>query len=254
MEIEDKALHSLFPEALSVAALGELNAWTSVQSIGAAARMLEQRSSPCDQPAQILLMPFDDLLNFEWIFIQLISWFIEGYRVPSAKVSLALALEPQIQDKTATTIENLRFRPTIRSASPGVVQGVPKDQRVFVIQDDAPTIEVVQAPLRCLMDILTIAYKGAYSGHQLRREAKEKTGGAPTIFHRHYADSRLFATVEALSFSALGMEIGPHWGVSGTSNIVNDYRAINVQTVPPVNAQFLDFASKTMENTLDRLR
>lgn len=250
---EDETLNAWFPEAACVAALGELSVWTSVQSIGAAARMLEQRTSPNDQPSQILLMPFDDLLNFEWIFVQLLAWFIEGYRIPLSKISVARALDHQLQDHTAITLENLRFKPSIHSAPPGGVPGTPSDQKVLVIQDHVATIEVVQAPLRCLMDMLTMAYDFALKSHHLRRDALEKTGGAPTIFHRHYADSRLFAVVEALSFSALGMEIGPHWGEAGTQNIIMDYRAINVQVVPPVNTQVLDVASRAMEKMLDGL-
>jgi len=253
-ETEDEALNTMFPKAFCVAALGELSTWTSVQSVGAAARMLEQRLSPDDRPAPTLLMPFNDLLNFEWIFGQLLTWFIEGYRIPIAKVSLARDLDPQLHDLTAITLENLRFRPTIYSAPPGQMPGVPNDKRVFVIQDDVATIEVVQAPLRCLMDMLTIAYDAASKSYQLRRDAKEKTGGAPTIFHRHYADSRLFAVVEALSFCALGMEIGPHWGAPGAQHLVNNYRAINVQAKPPFNTQVLDVASKAMEDMLDGLR
>jgi hypothetical protein len=62
------------------------------------------------------------------------------------------------------------------------------------------------------MDMLTMAYDAASGSYKIRKESKEKTGGAPTIFHRPFGDSRLFAVVDALSFSAMGMEIGPYWG------------------------------------------
>lgn len=175
------------------------------------------------------------------------------YRIPIAKISVARTLDYQLQDQTASTLKNLRFQPTIHSAPPSRVPGIPSHQKVFVIQDHVATIEVVQAPLRCLMDMLMMAYDSASKSHQLRRDAMEKGGGAPTIFHRPYADSRLFAVVEAFSFGALGMEIGPHWGGAGTQNIVTDYCAINVQAVPPVNTQILDVASKTMEKMLNEL-
>ena len=251
---EDLALNALLPRAACVDALAELSAWTSVQSIGAAARMLEQRALPGDEPAPSLLMPFDDLLNFKEIFGQLLDWFIEGYRVPLAKVSLARALDSAIQDGTATAFESLRFQPRIRSFAPGVLDGVPENQRVFVIQDDVATIEVVQAPLRCLMDMLTMAYEAASGSYVMRRESKEKTGGAPTIFHRTFGDSRLFAVVDALSFAVMGMEIGPYWGAPAKVEFVTDYRAVNVQAIPPIGAQVLDGARVAMKGMLDGLR
>jgi hypothetical protein len=216
--------------------------------------MLEQRTLAGDEPAPSLLMPFDDLLNFDWIFGQLLDWFIEGYRVPSAKVSLARSLDSAIQDQTAIALESLRFRPTVHSIAPGRVEGVPDTQRVIVIQDDVATIEVVQAPLRCLMDMLTIAYDAASGSYKIRKESKQQTGGAPTIFHRPFGDSRLLAVVEALSFSAMGMEIGPYWGTPPTVEVVVDYRAVNVQARPPFSAQFLDVAGHSMKRMLDGLR
>lgn len=251
---EGTALNALFPRAACVDALGELSAWTSVQSVGAAARMLEQRSQPGDEPAPILIMPFDDLLNFEEIFCWLLDWFIEGYRVPSAKVSLARSLDPFILDGTATLLERLRFQPTIRSFAPGVIAGVPKNQRAFVIQDDVATIEVVQDPLRCLMDMLKVAYDATSASYVIRRESKETTGGVPTIFHRAIWDSRLFSVVEALSFAAMGMEIGPYWGTPAKVEFVFDYRAVNVQTTPPIGAHVLDGAKVAMKEMLDGLR
>ena len=216
--------------------------------------MLEQRALPGDEPAPSLLMPFDDLLNFKEIFGQLLDWFIEGYRIPPAKMSLARALDPAIQDGTAAALERLRFQPTIRSFAPGVLDGVPEGQRVFVIQDDVATIEVVQAPLRCLMDMLKFAYDAASASYVIRRESKEKTGGAPTIFHRAFWDSRLFSVVEALSFAAMGMEIGPFWGAPAKVEVVVDYRAVNVQAIPPIAPQVLDSARVAMKGVLDGLR
>lgn len=51
----------LFPEARSVEILGELSAWTSVADVMVAARIIEARTVPGDQPESLLIMPLEHL-------------------------------------------------------------------------------------------------------------------------------------------------------------------------------------------------
>jgi hypothetical protein len=245
---------TLFPRKVCAAALGELSAWTSVQAILAATRIIEGREAPGDQPSTVLLMPFEDVLNFESVFMQLVDWFIESYRVPIPKLALARSVDPQIRNESFAFLEALRVRPTIRSAAPGLVAGLPPNQRVLIIEDHAATIEVIQGPLRCLMGIALDAYATPASMHHLRVEAKRTTGGAPTIFHQPYADSRLFGVIEALCFYLLGLEVGLRWGAPGTKDLDLSYRAVNVCAVPPIDPQLLDIANNQMRVILDGIR
>lgn len=105
----------LFPEARSVEILGELSAWTSVADVMVAARILEARTIPSDQPESMLLMTLEHAEpEFEQIFTILLGHLMNGYVVPSAKVAVCRALDPQITEATGTALNSLRFRPTVR--------------------------------------------------------------------------------------------------------------------------------------------
>src|SRR4051794_30605417 len=185
----------LFPPERCVAVAAELNAWTSVQSILAAARHLEGRSLPADQIDSRLIMPMRHGRLFEAVFLRAVSWMIKGYVTPRAKIVLARTLDPMITDEIAERLYTARFSPTISSAPlvafDSSAPPPPDGPNAFVLEDEPFVIEMLQAPLQCLMGILTFGYESAERIHKVRVEAKAKTGTAPTIFHRPYADSRL---------------------------------------------------------------
>lgn len=245
---------TFFPEDICASALGELRAWTSVQAVLAAARMIEGRPLEEDQPATTIILPFEDQLNFDHIFSALIGWLIKSYYVPPAKIALARSVDPLICDKTVALLEALRFRPTIKLSAVGAITGLLPNQRAIIVEDQVETIEVMQAPLRCFMQVLFNGYSTASSMRGIRVESKEQTGGAPTIFHRPYSDSRFSAVVEALCFYLLGLEIGPMWSDNGKQNVDVAYRSVNVQGPLPIDERMFDIAFTSMKGMLDGLR
>jgi hypothetical protein len=241
----------LFPEARSVEILGELSAWTSVADVMVAARILEARTVPGDQPDSMLLMNLEHAEpEFEQIFAILLGYLMNGYVVPSTKVAVCRALDPQITEETGTALKSLRFRPTVQV---GGVQGM-HDKRAFFIQDQPAVIELIRAPLNCLMGLYLDKYEYAKRLRDMVAEAEEKTGARPVIFHRPYADACLPSFIEAACFYALGLEVGTRFASPGRANIDTAYRAVNVQTVPPVDPAVLEAANQAGQRMLDDLR
>lgn len=83
--------------------------------------------------------------------------------------------------------------------------------------------------------------------------AEEKTGGRPTIFHKPYADACLPSFIEAACFYALGLEVGLRFASPGQANIDTAYRAVNVQTLPPIDQAVLGVAILAGQRMLDAL-
>lgn len=241
----------LFPEKESSEILGELSAWTSVADIMVAARILEARTVPGDQPDNMLLMQLEHAdPEFEQIFAILLGYLIGGYVVPSAKVSVCRALDPLITEETGTALQSMRFRPTVRVGRVSKMH----DKRTFLIQDQPAVIELVRAPLNCLMSLYLDKYEYAKSVRAMAVQAEEMTGGRPTIFHRPYADACLPSFIEAACFYVLGFDVGTRFASPDKWNVDNAYRAVNVQTLPPVNPVVFDIAMKAGQRMLDALR
>lgn len=231
--------------------MGELSVWTSVADVMVAARILEERTVPGDQPDSLLLMPLEHAEPaFEQIFAILLGYLMDGYVVPPQKVAVCRALDPQITDATGTALQSLRFRPTVKVVSvPGT-----RDKQAFFIQDQPAAIELIRAPLNCLMGLYLDKYEYTKNLRDIVAEAEEKTGGRPTIFHRPYADSCLPSFIEAACFYALGLEVGTRFASPGQTNIDTAYRAVNVQTLPPVAPEVLGAAIHAGQRMLDALR
>jgi hypothetical protein len=113
----------LFPKNRSAEILGELSAWTSVADVMVAARILEARTVPGDQPESMLVMLLEHAEPaFEEIFAILLGYLTNGYVVPSQKVAVSRALDPQVTEATGTALHSLRFRPTVHLGKvPGLV-------------------------------------------------------------------------------------------------------------------------------------
>ena len=240
----------IFPKARGAEILGELSAWTSVADVMVAARILEARTVPGDEPESLLLMPLEHAEpEFEQIFAILLGYLMDGYVVPPQKVAVCRALDPQITDVTGTALQSLRFRPTVQA---GRIPGT-YDKRAFVIQDQPAAIELIRAPLNCLMGLYLDKYESTKLLRDTVAEAEEKTGGHPTIFHRPYADSCLPSFIEAACFYAFGFDVGTRFATPGQANIDNAYRAVNVQTLPPVDPTVLGIAIQAGQRMLDGL-
>lgn len=241
----------LFPKARSAEILGELSAWTSVADVMVAARILEARTVPGDQPKGMLLMPLEHAEpEFEGIFTILLGYLMDGYVVPSQKVAVCRALDPQITKATETALQSLRFRPNVQVGRVTEMH----DKRAFFIQDQPAAIELIRAPLNCLMGLYLDKYEYTKQLRDIVAEAEEKTGGRPTIFHRPYADACLPSFIEAACFYALGLEVGTRFASPGRANIEKAYRAVNVQTLPPLDAAVLGDAIQAGQRMLDALR
>lgn len=240
-----------FPKARSAEILGELSAWTSVADVMVAARILEERTVPGDQPDSLLLMPLEHTEpEFEQIFAILLGYLMDGYVVPSQKVAVCRALDPQITEATATALQSLRFRPTVQVGRVRSMGG----KRAFRIEDQPAVIELIRAPLICLMGLYLDKYEFTKPLHDIVTQAEEKTGGRPKIFHRPYADACLPSFVEAVCFYAFGLDVGTQFASPGQANIDTAYRAVNVQTLPPVDPAVLGAAAQAAQRMLDALR
>lgn len=241
----------LFPKARSAEILRELSAWTSVADIMVAARILEGRTIPGDQPESMLLMPLQyEEPEFSQIFVMLLGYLIDGYIVPSQKVEVCRALDPKITDATAFTLQSLRFKPTVHA---GRFQEI-GNRHAFAIQDQPAVIELIRAPLICLMGLFLDKYEYAKPLHNMVSDAENKTGGRPTIFHRPYADAYLPSFIEAACFFSLGLDVGTRFALPGHINIETEYRAVNVQVVPPVDPAVLRSAFQHGQRMLNALR
>jgi hypothetical protein len=248
----------LFPAAECIAAAGELSAWTSVQDIAAAARFLEGRLVKGDLPETRLIIPIVTDAKFEWVLRQAIKWFVAGYRVPSSKIMLAIYLDPAIRRKTNDTLLELRLHPQITKRLLHTLVSRERrsgtDQQVLLIQDHVAAIEVMQAPLRCLIDIVLRCYETSQKMYNLISGQEEAGGSGPTIWHRPYTDSPLFAVLEALCFYRFDLTFGPLWGRPGPGDIDMAYRAINIRGVPPFDSKMLQVAREVAEKMFDDLR
>jgi len=243
--------NELFPKARSAEVLGELSTWTSVADVMVAARILEARTVPGDQPESLLLMPLEHTdTTFEQIFAILLGYLMGGYVVPSQKVAVCLALDPQVTEATGIALESMRFRPTVKV---GKVPGM-HDKRAFFIHDQPAMIELIRAPLNCLMGLYLDKYEYAKQLCDMIAEAEKATGGRPTIFHRPYADACLPSFIEASCFYALGLDVGTRFATPVRSNIDMAYRAVNVQMIPPVDPALIGIAMQASQRMLDELR
>lgn len=240
-----------FPKARSAEILGELSAWTSVADVMVAARILEERTVPGDQPDSLLLMPLEYAEpKFKQIFAILLKYLIDGYVVPPQKVAVCRALDPQITEATAIALQSLRFRPTVQVGRISSIGG----KLAFRIQDEPAVIELIRAPLNCLMGLYLDKYEFTKNLHDIVTQAEEKTGGSPKIFHRPYADACLPSFVEAACFYVFGLDVGTQFASPGHANIDTAYRAVNVQTLPPVDPAVLGAATQAGQRMLDALR
>ena len=241
----------LFPKARSAEILGELSAWTSVADVMVAARIIEARTLPGDEPESFLVMPLEHTdPKFEQIFAIFLGYLIDGYVVPSQKVAVCRTLDPQVTEATGIALQALRFRPTVR------VGRVPSmhDKRAFIIQDQPAVIELIRAPLNCLMDLYLDKYEFTKQLCDMVAEAEKTMGGRPTIFHRPYADACLPSFIEAGCFYALGLEVGTRFASPVRANIDTAYRAVNVQMIPPVDPDLIGVAMQASQRMLDELR
>jgi hypothetical protein len=239
----------LFPEDACLEISAELSVWTSIDDCLAAARFLEGRTQPTDTLSRQLIVPFLDDQDFETVFVQCLDWLIRSYRVPPMHVRLAALLDRDIAPETCTMLLESRFKPRIDAGPAGVIGMMfpplshHENDRFFVIEDEPHVIELVQNPVRCVLNMLSRAWPTAARSRALREESKRESGEAPTIFHQPYADGPLFALIEALVFYSNGLAIGPN-AIPATHGVNRGYRSVEVVGRPPIEPELLAVAQE----------
>jgi hypothetical protein len=126
-----------------------------------------------------------------------------------------------------------------------------KDERFMVIEDEPHIIELVQNPLRCLMDLLTLSWPLASEMRAVRELAKE-TGGAPTIFHQPYTDGPIPALTEAINFYVNQLEVGPRYSAH-QQGFNQGYRSTEIVGHPPVDAHLFKVAQEITTEMFESL-
>jgi hypothetical protein len=247
-----------FPEDECLKVVAELSIWTSVDDCLAAARWLEERSLPEDTLSEKLVVPYPDDPEFEVVFVQCIQWLIRSFRVPESKVQLAALLDRKITPQTCTTLMEARFAPDIDQGPPGAIEllfpslAAHRNERFFVVKDSPHVIELVQNPLRCLLNLINRAWPTATEMRAIREKSVRESGAAPTIFHQPYTDGPLFALIEAVAFYVQGLEIGPN-ALTEADGINRGYRSSEVIGRPPLDPRLFDIAQKVTQEMFKSL-
>lgn len=238
-----------FPEDECLEVVSELSSWTSVDDCLVAARWIEKRSLAEDAPSESLVVPFLDDQEFEVVLVQCLEWLIRSYRVPASKVRLAALVDREITPETRTELSEARFSPDVDKGPPGTITMLfpaladHSGERFLVIKDSPHVIELIQNPIRCLMDLINRAWSTATRMRAVREKSVRESGGAPTIFHQPYSDGPLFALIEALSFYVQGLAIGPN-ALPEKGGVNRGYRSFEVVGRPPVDPRLFDVAQK----------
>lgn len=246
-----------FPEDDCRRILSELSVWTSVDDCLAAARWLENRSEPEDSVSPALVVPYPDEERFETVFIHCLNFLIKGFQTPPIKVRLATLVDPQISSRTSDKLLGVQFKPDIDGGRAGMIGTMfpsladHNHERFFVIKDEPYIIELIQNPVRCLLDLLNRAWSTASEMRSIQ-ELSEETGSSPTIFHQPYTDGPLPALTEALTFSVNGLTIGPI-DSSQQGGINRGYRSFEVVGRPPIDARLFEAGQEMTKIMFDSL-
>ena len=253
-EVESPSFDELFPEEACTRIFAEMSVWISVDDCLAAARFIERRPSPTDDPSRKLIIPFPDNDEFQTIFIQCLRWFIPGCRVPPAKVRLATLIDRAITAETATAIRETTFHGRIDLGAAGTIEdffptlAVHRADRFFVVDDDEYVIELIQNALRCLRDVIGRVWPTANTSARIQEVGLAQTGGAPGIFHQPYTDGPLLALVEALAFHVFGLRMASPRGIN------RGYRSFEVVGRPPLDPQLFEITQTLTEEMFRSLK
>lgn len=239
---EEPGFEQLFPEEICRQAVAELNAWTSVIDIAAAARCVAARPLPSDSFERILILRFPNNDRLQAVLVKVFEWLFSTYCVPPLKLELAKQIEPCLTGEIAEFLLRARLSPNISIGGVESLRlptgpGQAVDDRIAVFEDEPYLIEVVQAPLRALMSVLVQCSNTVEKMRQMRDAAMATSDKPPDIFHHPYADSRLPAILEALIYFCHALSLGPKWATEQSVDI--GYRAVNIHCRPPVEERLV---------------
>ncbi len=257
--MSDTEFNALFPRDQLLQTFAELGSWTRVSDLLKAGRILEDRLLGDEAPTGHLILTFPDDDVIEFVLIRMLDLLFHSYRCPHTKVLLAAREDPMILASTCQTIENSVLNVTVKVGKPESLHhyhpSAPEHPRLrfFHIEDQPHMLELASAPMRVLR-LMTVGYmENALRLAKLKREAKEKTGGAPIIFHRHNADSRLPAVLDAIAFYVCAHDIGYTRTVAGV-DIDAGYRHVALVGVPPFDERAITSAKECQAIQFNTIR
>lgn len=247
-----------FSDAILQKVFAEFSAWTSVRDILKAARLLEDRLLAGESPSPYIVLAFPDNEIFQDTLAVSLKYLIPSYRCPLPKILIAAREDPSITSATRKTLEKTRFDPKIHTGQPDQLSRFMPDApsgkllRFFVIEDAPHVLELIWKPVQVWRSMLVSYLDQAWELKKLIAEALSKTGGAPLIFHKPHADSRLPAMLEAIAYYVFGHDIG-FQSASGTE-IENAFRCVMVRGQPPFDDRILQAARDVQVSQLEQLR
>ena len=247
-----------FPEEHCRSCFSELSLWTSVGDCLAAARFIEKRPLKRDNFDSRLVTPFIDDEGFHLVFTQCMDWLISTYQAPETKLKLAHLMDPSIKPKTLQILLDARFKPNVSAGPAGTIARVAPglahlvDSRYFLVEDKPYVIELVQNPIRCIMNVMSRAWPTAQRMFKMMQDSVKETGKPPTVFHQPYTDGPLFALVEALVFYVHGLSLGPI-GFEHASGLNFGYRSVEIIARPPVDTKQMEIAQEMHERMFQSL-
>ncbi|WP_263351352.1 hypothetical protein [Acidicapsa acidisoli] len=255
---EERSEEEYFPIDHCERLFSELSLWTSVQDCLAAARCLEKRPTRDDVFSPKLIVPFLDSDLFQAVLSKCIGWLIPTYRVPEAKIRISALQAPEIKESTLQTLRDLRWRANISMGAAGTITQIApglsqfSDKRFFVVEDEPHVIEVIQNPIRCILDLISRFWPTASKMRKLIDETKDGSEG-PVIFHQPYTDGSMAALVEALVFYAHRLELGPRYSEVANNAINRGYRSVEVVGHPPIDAKFIEIGQESAERMFESI-
>src|ERR1700733_12363859 len=199
IEKEDSS-ERYFPSNHCERCFAEFCIWTSVQDCLAAARYLQGCPESGDTFDRRLIVPFLDSNAFQAVCIKCFAWLIPAFRVPESKIQMATQMAPKIENSTIQILRDARFSPDISLGAVGSIRRFAPalshldDQRFFLIEDEPHIIELIQNPLRCLLDLINRFWPTAARMREMIAKYSDGSKG-PTVFHQPYADGSLAALV-----------------------------------------------------------
>lgn len=248
----------LFPEDQCVEIFKELNSRVSLYKVDCSARIISREpTSEDDPPSRLLLLPTLEDQEYKNCFLQCLFWFSKSFRVPDEKIALAKSFNRKFDPAVFERLGNLIFHPKIDNLSEeekrtlGVLDSPMSSYFIWRIEDEPEVIELVQTPLRVLLDIISSMYPEV---HKVAEFVTQKESGAsprkPNVFHRPYSDSPFAALVEATHFFFNNLSFGPIRASSDWA-VENGYRAVNIIAKPPLAMDVIEihrgFAQKYLE-------
>ncbi len=245
-EKEDTSEH-YFLDDLCKNRFSELSMWTSVLDCLSAARYLEGRPEPEDRFDRQLIVPFIDNDTFEAVCLKCLAWLVPTFRVPESKIHMATLIDPKVKNSTVQILRNVRFNPTISRGAAGMIEHL-HGKRLLLVQDEPHIIELVQNPIRCMLDLINRFWPMASNIREMIVKARERDGSTgPPVFHQPYTDGSLAALIDAVLFYVHGLDLGPRYSQTSQGGINRGFRSFEVVGHPPVDPRLFETAQEMTE-------